>query len=101
MATRQRPPAQKVLLFDWWEGGHHEEYLAYATRALRDRHDVVIAAPESARGRLPDEAAFVSLRPSRPDVAETDLAEILKAERASLLGAIRSSGATAALHMFA
>lgn len=35
----------RILLFDWYSGGHHEGYLAAFTRALVERHTVIAAAP--------------------------------------------------------
>jgi glycosyltransferase involved in cell wall biosynthesis len=35
----------RILLFDWYTGGHHEGYLAAFTRALVDQHTVIAAAP--------------------------------------------------------
>jgi glycosyltransferase involved in cell wall biosynthesis len=90
-----------LLLFDWTEGGHHEEYLKYAAGALRDDASIAIAAPEAARGRLETEADFVSLGPSRPAVAAEERPALLAAERAALFDAIRRAGATHAVHMFA
>jgi glycosyltransferase involved in cell wall biosynthesis len=97
-AAAARP---RVLLFDWTEGGHHEEYLSYVARALRGDASVAIAAPESARGHLESEGDFVSLGPSRPVVAAEERGKLLAAERAALFGAIRRARATHGVHMFA
>jgi glycosyltransferase involved in cell wall biosynthesis len=35
----------RILLFDWYTGGHHEGYLAAFTRALVEQHTVIAAAP--------------------------------------------------------
>src|SRR3954468_7050980 len=92
---------RRVLLFDWIEGGHHEEYLKYAANALRGDVEVAIAAPESARARLEPEAEFVSLGDARPAPGADGLAAVLTAERDALFDAIRRARATHAVHMFA
>jgi glycosyltransferase involved in cell wall biosynthesis len=91
---------RRVLLFDQIEGGHHDEFPAYVARALRDDVEVVIAAPESARGRLEPEAEFVSLGDPAQNAGD-DPAALLEAERDAFFGAIREARATHALHMFA
>ena len=91
----------RLLLFDWIEGGHHEEYLSYAARVLRGHADVAVAAPESARARLEPEAEFVSLGDPRPAPGDDGLSPVLTAERDAFFDAIRRARATHALHMFA
>jgi glycosyltransferase involved in cell wall biosynthesis len=90
----------RLLLFDWIEGGHHEEYLKYAARALRGHADVAIAAPESARARLEEEGEFVSLGHARPAPGNDGLAPVLAAERDALFDSIRLARAKHAVHMF-
>src|SRR4051794_25443346 len=91
---------RRVLLFDQIEGGHHDEFPAYAARALRNDVDVAIAAPESARGRLEPEAEFVSLGNPARDAGD-DPAARLQAERDAFFDAIREARATHGLHLFA
>src|SRR3954467_15225283 len=52
----------RILLFDWYSGGHHASYLAAFARALRD-HAVVAAAP-------PPEAEAAALAGAAVDPVE-------------------------------
>ena len=97
----------RILLFDWYSGGHHALYLAEFTRALARDHTVVAAAPAaeaeaaSERGAqaLPIDEPFPLMDTSRRLGAERRKALHREVE---LLGeAIRASGADHAVHLFA
>lgn len=94
----------RVLIFDWEEGGHHEVYVERFARALGARAEVVAAAPSVVLETLDDSLAVerVDLGPSRPEKGSLRTRPGLdRREMALFEQAIRSSGATHALHLFA
>ena len=97
----------RILLFDWYSGGHHALYLAEFTRALAPLHTVIAAAPASeaaaaaAHGAEPliTEESFPTVDMSRR--LSRDRRRALHGEVELLREAVRESGADHALHLFA
>jgi glycosyltransferase involved in cell wall biosynthesis len=97
----------RILLFDWYKGGHHEGYLAAFTRALVERHTVIAAAPpgganaamEAGAEPLPLESSFPPI-----DTRKRFSRERRAALRAEIELLIRATGAAQpdhAVHLFA
>jgi glycosyltransferase involved in cell wall biosynthesis len=97
----------RILLFDWYAGGHHELYLAEFTRALAPRHSVVAAGsgPGAAAAAAAGAEALVLEEPMA--LADTsgrfgrERRAVLRREIEVLRRAVFDSGADHALHLFA
>ena len=97
----------RILLFDWYTGGHHEGYLAAFTRALVERHTVIAAAPpdgaaaamEAGAEPLPLESAFPPINTRKRFSRERRAA--LRAEIDLLRRATSTARPDHAVHLFA
>jgi len=97
----------RILLFDWYSGGHHEGYLAAFTRALVEQHTVIAAAPpdgataamEAGAEPLPLESSFPPIDAKRRFSRERRAA--LRAEVDLLLRATSTAQPDHTVHLFA
>jgi glycosyltransferase involved in cell wall biosynthesis len=97
----------RILLFDWYSGGHHAAYLSAFTRALRDRHEVVVAAapPEAGAAEAAGATSYPIARPF--PLADTSRRlsrarrEALRDEIALVDEYVHRSRADHVVHMFA
>jgi glycosyltransferase involved in cell wall biosynthesis len=97
----------RILLFDWYSGGHHALYMAEFTRALSRDHKVLAAAPpveakaaaEQGAEAFPIDEPFPMLDTSRR--LDADRRSALRREVALLREAVRATDADHALHLFA
>lgn len=96
----------KVLLFDWFAGGHHELYLRHFASVLAEQSEVYIAAPAASHHRLRGVPATICQLEPRPPVDEskhlsTGKRAVAKKELALLDDVAGQVGAQHAIHMFA
>src|SRR4051794_26381499 len=98
---------ERMLLFDWFAGGHHERYLERFAAALGDSFDVTVAAPDVAVERISGEGLqYYPLGDQRPavDTSRYWSSETRSAARRELTlfrRAVDDTSATHAIHMFA
>jgi Glycosyl transferases group 1 len=97
----------RILLFDWYSGGHHELYLAAFTRALAPHHAIVAAAPpEGAAAAAAAGAEPVVLGESFPAMDTSrrfsrERRAALRREVELLRETVRAGRADHAVHLFA
>lgn len=97
----------RILLFDWYTGGHHEGYLAAFTRALVERHTVIAAAPpDGAAAAMEAGAEPLSLESSSPPIDtrrrfSRERRAALRAEVDLLRRATETAQPDHAVHLFA
>lgn len=94
---------ERVLVVDWIAGGHHEQYVVHAARALAPVAEVVVAVPEVSRSRVAGPWAVHSLgdpRPAAGEAGQPSAREVADREVAAIRDAIAATRATRVLHMF-
>ncbi|MGH3001565.1 MAG: glycosyltransferase [Gaiellaceae bacterium] len=97
----------RILLFDWYSGGHHEGYLEAFANALVARHEVVVAAPPASAAAAA--RAGVEFQPIEKVSPTVDTAQRLSRNRVRTLGleldllatATERARADHVVHMFA
>jgi glycosyltransferase involved in cell wall biosynthesis len=97
----------RILLFDWYSGGHHAGYLARFTRVLSADHEVVVCAPPSDLAAAEAAGATVDPIDETFPLADTS-SRLSRARRAALReeidllrARVRRHDADHAVHMFA
>jgi glycosyltransferase involved in cell wall biosynthesis len=99
--------AERLLLFDWFAGGHHELYLERFAAALGETFDVTIAAADVALDRIGGEGLdYYPLGEQRPVVDtsrywSSGTRSTARRELTLFRRAVEDTGAAHTIHMFA
>lgn len=96
----------RVLLFDWWAGGHHRRYMERAAEALAPHATVIAAAPGETLDGVEAGVERHALAQARPALDESrarrpQLAALARTELDLLDEAIGHQRPDAALHLYA